>query len=70
MEDGDVYTKTGHGELFIGKGSAVKHRTKRNKSCFEPLIVTCEESPPNPQGHGAALTVVNQEASHQSQNTG
>lgn len=33
------------------------------------MIVTCEENSQNPQGHGATLTAVNQEASHQPQKT-
>lgn len=68
-EEGAAHTERGCGELLIGKGSAEKCRTKGNKLCFEVVIVTCEENPQNPQGHGATLTVVNQEASHQPQKT-
>ena len=68
-EEGAAHTERGRGKLFIGKGSAAKCRTKGNKSCFEAATVTCEENPEHPQGHGATLTVVNQEASHQPQKT-
>lgn len=63
-EEAAAHTERGRGEPFIGKGSAEKCRTKGNKSCFEAVIVTCEENPQNPQRHGAALTLVNQEDSH------
>lgn len=69
MKEGAAHTERGCEELFIEKGSAAKCRTKGNKSCFEAVIVTCEENPQSPQGHGATLTVVDQEASHQSQRT-
>jgi len=48
-EEGAAHTERGYGELFNGKGSTAKCRTKGNKSCFEAVIVICEESPQNPK---------------------
>lgn len=65
-QEGAAHTKTGHEELSTGKESAANCRTQeKKKSCFEAVIVTCEGNPQKLQGHGATLTVVKQEASHQ-----
>lgn len=64
-EEGAAHTERGHEELSTGKESAAKCRPQRKKLSFEAVIVTCEENPQNLQGHGATLTVVKQEASHQ-----
>lgn len=64
-EEGAAHTERGHEELSTGKESAANCRTQGNKSCFEAVMATCEENPQKLQGHGATLTVVKQEASHQ-----
>lgn len=64
-EEGAAHTERGHEELSTGKESASNCRTQGNKSCCEAVMATCEENTQKLQEHGAALTVVRQEASHQ-----